>query len=390
MWNCPPLPLPRGELCRMKTKVVIKPQTEYSLAETEANIREIFDELDIPNKLKGKNKVLLKPNLLGGFHPDRAVTTHPIVLEAVIKILKEERKEVIVGDSPGGTMPVLKVWKETGIFDVCARNEVRLIDFGKEAILPIRSDITDFYINETVMRCDAIINLAKLKTHSLMLYTGAVKNIYGVIPGLYKTELHKHFPNPKDFSLVLSELYKIVKPQIVLNIIDGIIGMDGEGPSAGKPYPYNVLIASEKASAADSIATRMMGFNTNNINYIKQALIIDEITESDIIIEDKWQAHRFNDLNIKSVIHRNRVMERLPSFMKKIIQAILSYYPDFLPNCNLCLICVKACPVDALKELNDKIILNKKTCIKCLCCHEMCPSSAIFLKKGIFAKMIFR
>ena len=383
----------------MTTKVIIKEQDTYSLVKVENSIRLIFKELNILSKLKDKHSILLKPNLLGAFHPDKAVTTHPIVLEAVIKILKEENKDIIIGDSPGGTVSAAKVWEDTGVYDIYTRYKVRLIDFSKEALITVKSDITTFYINETVMNCDAIINLAKLKTHSLMLYTGAVKNLYGVIPGLYKTELHKHFPSPKDFAPVLSQLYKIVKPKLALSIIDGIIGMDGEGPSAGRPYPYNVLIASEKASAADYMAIKMMGFDTKKINYIEQSLIIDEITESDIHTEDKWQSHRFKDLNTKSAIFRSRIMERLPSFMKKIIQSILSFYPAFLPTCNLCRVCVKACPVEALSSnvaaisnrlAEKKIILNKKKCIKCLCCHEMCPSSAIYLKKGILAKLIFR
>ena len=221
-----------------------------------------------------------------------------------------------------------------------------------------------------------------------MVYTGAVKNLYGVIPGLYKTELHKQYPNSNDFAFVLSKLYEIVKPKIVLNIIDGIIGMDGAGPSAGKPYPYNVLIASEMASAADLVAIKMMNLDIKKLSYISQSLSVDNITESDIIVEDRWINHRFKALNTQVVLFRNRIVERVPSFMRNVMKAVLSYYPAFLPNCNLCLICLKACPVEAISKHKNKMLLNKKKCIKCLCCHEMCPSSAIYLKKNMFTRLV--
>jgi len=171
----------------MKTKVIIKEQKTYNLEEIEKHVKSIFDEL-LEDKLQRIHTILIKPNLLGAFHPDKAVTTHPIVLEAVIKRLHDTGKSVIVGDSPGGTVAISKVWKETGIYDVCNKYNVPLIDLSKEGIVTIKTDVTDFYISETVMNCDAVINIAKLKTHSLMVYTGAVKNFYGVIPGLYKTE----------------------------------------------------------------------------------------------------------------------------------------------------------------------------------------------------------
>jgi uncharacterized protein (DUF362 family)/NAD-dependent dihydropyrimidine dehydrogenase PreA subunit len=371
-------------------KVIVTEQKTYILTEIIEHIINIFTELKIIEKLENKKTILLKPNMLGAHHPDKAVTTHPMVLEAVIKILQENGKEVIVGDSPGGTVKVSHVWQKCGFQDVCDRYNVRLIDFGKDGMIKVHDVDQTFYFDKYIFECDAIINLAKMKTHSLMLYTGAVKNLYGAIPGLYKTELHKHLPSPNDFSQVLSSVYNIIKPKITLNIIDGIIGMDGEGPSAGKPYNYGVIIACEKASVADYIATRMMGLDIAQIKYLQQSLIDDELSIETIDVDKKWLNFTYPDVNLKVVQYRNRVLTRLPKFIKNIFKSLFLYYPAFLQTCNLCGVCQKSCPVFAIQIKKEKMHLDKKKCIRCMCCHELCPNSAIFLKKRMLAKLVFR
>ncbi|MCL2063375.1 MAG: DUF362 domain-containing protein [Candidatus Cloacimonetes bacterium] len=385
----------------MKTRVIIKEHKEYILDEIVFSIREFFNEFDLFDKLKDKKLILLKPNLLGAHHPDKAVTTHPVVLEALIMILKDMEKEIIVGDSPGGTAKASVVWKTTGIQEICERHNVRLIDFGKEGIINIQTNLTKFFFDKYIIECDAIINLAKMKTHSLMLYTGAVKNLYGAIPGLYKSELHKQFPSPKEFSSVLSAIYGLLKPSLALNIIDGIIGMEGDGPSAGKPYPFGVLIASEIASATDFVASGLMGFDVDNIVYLKQSLQDDEVkyleNDIDILCREKKlnlqeikEILNYKKINIKSVIFSNNLLDKLPKFIKNIFKALLDYYPDFNKECQMCLVCAQSCPVQALDSKGNELILNKKKCIKCLCCHEMCQYNAIFLKKRFLAKIIYR
>ena len=374
----------------MKTKVIVKKQNLYYLPDVEILISQIFEDLKIKEKLKNCKTVLLKPNLLGAHHPDKAVTTHPVVLEAVIRNLLNFDKELMVGDSPGGTVKASQVWQETGIKEVCDKYNIRIIDFGKEGVISVQSKVTKLYFDKNIIECDAIINLAKMKTHSLMLYTGAVKNLYGTIPGLYKSELHKFFPNPRDFSEVLCSVYDIIKPKIVLNIIDGIIGMEGEGPSAGKPYPYGILIASEIASAADYLATKLMGFDFESIKYLNDSFLSDDLKEDDLEFEKEWKDFKFENLDIKTVIFRNKMLEKMPAFLKEIFKSIFSYYPAFLPECKLCMVCIQSCPVKALSVNNKKIILDKRRCIKCMCCHEMCPYSVIYLKKHMLAKIIFR
>jgi len=374
----------------MKTKVIIKEQRQYILSEIVIALHEIFTELHIFEKLKDTKRVLLKPNLLGAHTPDKAVTTHPVVLEAVIKILKNLDKEIIVGDSPGGTVKASHVWKMTGIAEVCIRHDVRLIDFGKEGVVNVKTNIAKFFIDKNVLECDAIINIAKMKTHSLMLYTGAVKNLYGTIPGLYKTELHKDFPTPNDFAPILSSIYGIVKSNIILNIIDGIVGMEGEGPAAGTPYPFGILIASEKASAADYAATQMMGFDFNNIHYLKQSLSEDNILVAEIDINKKYKNFKYPGVQINKVIFRYNLLNKIPNFLINAFKGIFSFYPAFKNECEMCMLCVQSCPAFAIEKNKNKLSLKKNKCIKCLCCHELCPISAIYLKKSMLARFVLK
>lgn len=383
----------------MKVKII--PQTNYNQSEIDLAIKNIFESLDIYSSLKDKQIILIKPNLLGAHQPEKAVTTHPAILEAVIKILIDLKKEIIVGDSPGGIVKAQHVWKVTGIEDVCKKYNVKLVDFGKDGVIEVKSStkkagLIRYVIDKNVLNCDAIINLPKMKTHSLMLYTGAVKNLYGVIPGLYKSELHKEYPSPVQFSEVLSELYTILKPKIILNIIDGVLGMDGEGPSAGNPSNFNLIIASRNASSADYIASKIMGFDINDITYLKNTLHNDAYDlskiSSSLQVEEKWLNFILPDININTVKFRNKFLTKIPKFMKDFIKAFFTYYPDFLENCKLCEVCIKSCPVLALKTDKEgkKIILEKNKCIKCLCCHEMCPYSAIYIKKSLLSRLIFR
>ncbi|MCL1826990.1 MAG: DUF362 domain-containing protein [Candidatus Cloacimonetes bacterium] len=368
----------------MTKKVIIKENKQYTLPEIEQSIREIFAELCVFDFLKGKKTVLLKPNLLGAHHPDKAVTTHPFVLEAVIRTLKDCEVEIIVGDSSGGTVKAEQVWNVTGLQAVCEKYSVPLVEFGRDGVTVVETAVGTLNFGKTAASCDVIINLPKMKTHSLMLYTGAVKNLFGTIAGLGKSELHKLYPSPESFSDVLTTIYDFYRDKVVLNILDGVVGMHGEGPSAGKPYPFGLIMASRSASAMDAVAAKMMGFQVEQIPYIRESLKIDNIKPEDIAIDQKWQNHIFRKVKINTVLFSNKILNKMPRFVRFVIKLIFSYYPRFSPDCQLCLICVQCCPVKALTVSEKKINLDKSRCIKCLCCHEMCPHSAISFRRKLF------
>ena len=221
------------------------------------------------NKIKDRN-ILIKPNALSQQPPEKAITTHPSIVDAVIKIIKPYTKNITIGESSGfykegGTKRSLKV---AGIEDVAKKNNVELISFDiagpeivkdKDAVL-----LKKIQIAKPVLEADFVVSLSKLKTHMLTKYTGAVKNLFGTIPGGIKQSYHLIGHNEERMCQLLLDIYQNIKPG--LNIIDGILGLEGEGPgSAGIPRKANTIIASENAIAADIVGQRTMGYNPKKI-----------------------------------------------------------------------------------------------------------------------------
>ena len=355
-------------------------------------IYQFLETLQLEEILKDKKKILLKPNLLGAFPPEKAVTTNPIVVDAVITYLKNIGKDIILGDSPGGSTSVKLVWERTGMKQLAEKHNIPLVNFKTGGIIKKKTDTIEFPITKYIWEVDAVINLCKYKTHSLMSYTGAVKNLYGLIPGLKKSDYHKEHPDHTQFAKVISGLYSLVKDRIAINIMDGIVGMEGEGPSAGDPRNFGVMFASKSASALDFVASSMMGFQPDKLEYILPSLESDNLEISEIKIPDKWQNFKFHKVKIKKIGLYIKILAYSPKILKDVFKKHFTYYPDFNDKCRKCNICVESCPMQVmeLKEGDAHPTINYDKCIKCMCCHEMCPYQAIYVHKSFLAKFIIK
>ncbi|MDP8267375.1 MAG: DUF362 domain-containing protein [Candidatus Tenebribacter davisii] len=355
-------------------------------------IYNFIEKLQLEKILRDKKKILVKPNLLGAFAPERAVTTNPVVVDAVVTYLKKIGKDVILGDSSGGTTSIKVVWEKTGMNKVAKKHNIRLVNFISDGIIQQRTKDLKFPITKYIWETDAVINLCKYKTHSLMSYTGAIKNLYGVIPGLKKSDYHKEHPDHTQFAKVITGLYSIVSDRIAFNIMDGIVGMEGDGPSAGDPRNFGVMFASRSASALDYVASSMMGFQPDKLEYIIPALKIDNIEISEIEISEEWKHFKFKKVKIKKIGLYVKLLTYSPKFLKDIFKKYYTYYPDFNDKCKKCRICVDSCPVQAmeLKEGDAHPTIDYDKCIKCMCCHEMCPYQAIYIHKSFLAKFLIK
>jgi len=355
-------------------------------------IYQFIEKLELSELLQGKKKILVKPNLLGAFPPEKAVTTNPVVVDAVITLLKKMGKEVILGDSPGGSTSVKLVWEKTGMKQLAEKHKIKLVNFKTGKIVQQRSGELHFPLTEYIWEADAVINLCKYKTHSLMSYTGAVKNLYGLIPGLKKSDFHKEHPDHIKFGRVISGLYSIVKDTIAINIMDGIIGMEGEGPSAGDPRNFGVMFASRSASALDYVASSMLGFQPDKLEYILPSLKADQLEPSQIEIDDNWKDFKFHKVKIKKIGLYVKLLAYSPKIFKEIFKKYFTYYPDFNEKCKKCNICVESCPMQVmtLNKGDEHPTINYDKCIKCMCCHEMCPHQAIFVHKSFLAKFLIK
>lgn len=355
-------------------------------------IRSFLLSLPFWQKLQGKNRILIKPNLLGAFPPEKAVTTHPVVLEALISILQEKNKEIWLGDSQGGTTPTRRVWQVTGMQQLADKYKIKLLNFSEGGVQKAESEKMSFNTSKYFWEADAVINLCKYKTHSLMSYTGAIKNLYGLIPGLKKSDYHKENPDHFSFGKVISNLYESVHEQITFNIMDGIIGMEGEGPSAGIPRNFGVLFASESAAALDYVASSMMGFKPEKLEYIMPAMQAEGLQASNIELAEEWQNFTFPNVKIQGVKTMVKILAYSPRFLKNIFRKYFQAYPDFRDGCRLCRVCVDSCPVQAMKlDKNDRQpAIDHNKCIKCMCCHELCPYGVVYIKKSFLAKLVIK
>jgi ferredoxin len=216
------------------------------------------------------------------------------------------------------------------------------------------------------------INTCKLKTHTLTKLTGAVKNLYGSIPGGVKQMYHRDAKGEKNFSNLLVDIYQNIKPE--LNIMDAVIAMEGEGPSSGKPKNVKLLLASKNAIALDIAASELMGYSPKKIFTIKEAV-----------------KRKLGNYNIKIVGDLKKIpnlkFEKPSSFKRVMVNAFLigmtreKIIVD-KDKCVKCGLCAEKCPMKAI-SLNPYPIINPRKCIRCFCCIEVCPQHAIHLRDNI-------
>ncbi|SHE68127.1 Uncharacterized conserved protein, DUF362 family [Caldanaerobius fijiensis DSM 17918] len=348
----------------------------------------------IENYVKKDSRVFLKVNLLKKNSPDDAVTTHPSVVEAVVKLVQKAGATPIIGDSPGGPFSerlLRSIYSATGMSDVAKRTGT-LLNYDTGEItekIPDGKIIKQVTLMKAIRDCDAIISLPKLKTHGMMVYTGAVKNLFGFIPGMVKAGYHLNMPNVKDFSQVLIDLSLHIKPS--LSIMDAVVGMEGNGPSAGKPRKVGLIIASPSAFALDTIAISVIGLKPDEVPTVARAngmgLGLKENIEvigcsvKDVAVED------FDVPGLRGFA----LMDRIPPFVLKYLNKHVKPRPQFNYNsCKGCGVCVSNCPPGALSMLNKKPVVDLDKCIRCFCCQELCPHRAVEIRQPFISRFMFR
>jgi uncharacterized protein (DUF362 family)/Pyruvate/2-oxoacid:ferredoxin oxidoreductase delta subunit len=378
----------------MSTKVVVY-NADYDKELLKEKIKKALDYFNLPN-LEGK-KILIKPNLLMSAPLEKAITTHPILIESLIEVLKEKGvKDIFIGDTPGNTSTNIDhLYRITGLKEVAERQGVNLINLYTYGVINIKSDIAgEIPITKFIKEVDYVINVPKLKTHTFMLMTCAIKNTFGLVPGMNKSRMHAIAIKPESFAQILVDIFKEVNP--LINIVDGIIGMEGEGPSAGNPRKFGKLIIGDDAVAVDVISSIILGYSpqeiyTNLIAYKKGLGEID-IEKIEVIGEEKDKLYNHDVAKVKNFYS---LTKNLPSFMGNIasflFNKLIRQYPVIDDaKCIKCRICENGCPKKAISLINNKMVIDYSKCISCFCCHELCPQKAIRLEKSLLAKNIFR
>lgn len=336
-------------------------------------------------------KIIIKPNLVSFKKPDAAATTHPALLEALVEMLLARGADVTIGDSPGGphSLPLLnRVYAATGMDRLeklgakLNRNmNEKTVDFPEGKVLK------NFTYTEYLDEADAIIDFCKLKSHGMLGMSAAVKNLFGTIPGLKKPEVHYKFQNDAEFADMLVDLNEYFKPRLA--ICDAVVGMEGNGPTAGTPRQIGAIIASKSTYYADVVGAELIGMNIDGLPTLQAAY------ERGFAPASSKNLRVYGDIRALTVDDFKAPPVRGLSFMRKgnvlhfISKAALEHKPTLKKRlCVGCGECARMCPAKAIEMKNKKPHINREKCIRCFCCQEFCPRAAMVVHRPLAAKAL--
>lgn len=363
----------------------------YDVEAVKPALEEAVNAVNGLDFVKSGMKIIIKPNLVSFKKPDAAATTHPALLEALVEMLLARGADVTIGDSPGGphSLPLLnRVYAATGMDRVeklgakLNRNmNEKTVDFPEGKVLK------NFTYTEYLDEADAIIDFCKLKSHGMLGMSATVKNLFGTIPGLKKPEVHYKFQNDAEFADMLVDLNEYFKPRLA--ICDAVVGMEGNGPTAGTPRQIGAIIASKSTYYADVVGAELIGMNIDGLPTLQAAY------ERGFAPASSKNLRVYGDICALTVDDFKAPPVRGLSFMRKgnvlhfISKAALEHKPTLKKRfCVGCGKCARICPAKAIEMKNKKPHINREKCIRCFCCQEFCPRAAMVAHRPLAAKVL--
>ena len=377
----------------MKSKVVLLPCGEYDEEKVYTLLKQGLYLVDGVEALIPKDaKILLKPNLLKRAEVEKAVITHPVVVGAFARILRENGYEQIVLADSCGHGTTQAVIRGTGMDTYLEKYQIPAIDYseGIKVDYPQGIQAKEFILPKELLEQNCVISLSKMKTHALERITGAVKNSYGFVYGFHKAKGHTQYPSADSFARMLIDLDKCVAPK--LYVVDGIVAMEGNGPGSGDPVQMNVMLMSTDPVALDSVFSRLVYLKPEMVptNYHGEKMGLgtwkeEEITlltpDGEISMSEAVKRYGNPQFNVDRTEVRKNIWTRMAGALN-IFQKKPYIEAD---KCVRCGICVQSCPVpgkavDFRKGKDKPPVYDYKKCIRCFCCQEMCPKKAIKVK----------
>ena len=366
---------------------------EYDRASLCMSLEKALERLGGLDKvIKPGDRVFVKINHLSpSSNPERAIITHPVFVEVVLELLKNISTDITVGDdidSEDGDE-----FQVSGFRQMCKRAGARLINLREEGFVEIECQgriLDKVYLSSVILNADIIINLPKLKTHSLTLFTGAVKNMYGVIPGGFRRRFHGEYIRKEDFTQVITDIFAAARPH--LTIMDGIVAMEGDGPAAGSARRLGVILASRDAVAVDAVATKIIGLEPMDVYTTRygdeRGLGVGNLQDIEIVGKGIKEV---SVSDFKFPVGANLIItERLPRFLALFLLDEFAVKPYVVESrCTGCFECSRICPATAISETGRIVKINHDICIQCMCCHEVCRFNAIMLKRSITGQAMY-
>ena len=370
----------------MRNRVWLTQCPDYGQS-LEEKIEKAFDALQVWDKIRPGMRVVLKPNLVMSSKPEQAIITHPAFTAAVGKCVQKAGGRVVIAESPGGpyTPAAMKaMFRATGYRDMAEACGFTLYTDCKsrEVTLPQAKRCRELSVVEPFLDRDYLIDLPKLKTHSMVGFSGAVKNLFGTVPGLQKPELHCRFPEREPFSEMLCDLCHFLGPD--LSLMDGIWAMEGNGPTGGQRRDLYVIAGSESPWALDVAAASLVGLEPEKITMLREGhergygpLDLSELE----LVGDPMETLLAPDF-LKAEASSTDFIDRLPKFLRPAAKKLATPYPRIdKKRCVGCGKCAESCPQHTISLRDGKAVIRYQNCIRCFCCHEMCPKHVVQIKR---------
>jgi len=351
--------------------------------------RKALEEAADLSWVKPGMKIGIKANLVHAAKPEAAATTHPMLLKVLTQLLHEKGAQVIIGDSPGGLFneaALSRVYRLCGLEETGAELNH---DFSiKQADFPQGHVLRHFSYTAWLDECDALINFSKLKAHGMMAMTAAVKNFFGTIPGTMKPEYHYRFPDPLDFAHMLVDLQEYFKPR--LHLVDAVVCMEGNGPTAGTPRPVGLVLGGENPYELDEICAGLIGLEPQNV-LTQQSARSRGLVQAVSMPEDllSYCQADFKIPPTKSNIFKSILPGKAGDLLGSAIGKIIAPRPTLKKGiCIACGKCEQMCPAKAITIKNKQPKIRRGTCIGCFCCQEFCPKGALEAKRPFVARLL--
>ena len=377
--------------------VALVPCADYEPGRCRAALEALIEKAGGLDWVRPGMRIGIKANLVAAMGPDSAATTHPALVKALVDIIKERGAVPLVGDSPGGLYNAVflnRVYAASGMngagvplnHDYSTR-EIEL----PEAKLCKTATVTGWLLD-----CDGIINFAKLKSHGMMGLSAAAKNLFGSIPGTMKPEYHFRFPNPADFADMLVDLDEFWKPR--LHLVDAVVAMEGNGPTAGSPKAVGCLLAGENPHRIDLLCAKLIGLEPGTVPTLRAAQARGLCPErlEELRIDGPWQDFvtegfeiitERNGLQFQALMGGGKTGERFSRFAGRLIAARPTVEKALCVGCRKC---EQICPAKAITMKNKRPSVDRKACIRCFCCQEFCPKGAMKVKRPPLARLLVR
>ena len=353
----------------------------------------------VTKEMLENKKIAVKPNLVISKKPEIGATTHPVFMKCAIAALKmfgAENMELIVAESSGGpytTATIKNHYSVCGIDESCGAP----LNYSTDAEIMMYPDgvtCKRFNVIKPILNADVILNLCKLKTHSLTKISCAQKNYFGVIPGIEKFEMHAAYSDQKDFRSMLCDLSEMLRnKKTLINVCDGILGMEGNGPTGGTPRRFGVVLTSLSPYCLDLAAEKILGFEGSApmVTLAKEKGLCPQSADELTVVGADLDDLRIDDV-IPPDAQRKTFLNELPNLFGGKLATFFSPKPYInKTKCVGCGECVRSCPMHTIElvEKNGKkqAKINRSKCILCYCCQELCPVVAIDVKQNAIIKL---